>query len=415
MLKQHPREERRWVTETCCWCLPSSKEVYDGTIVNESATGLCLQSESIPAIGTKVCVLSIPGEEAFMDNLSVREIALHPLTRIGVVKRNEMNTRVGIHFTEEKEDRMKYRRWFRGEATVITLMDNTRCVIGLAGKLSIEAASYVQKHIVKHSASIPEFLITCQQLTGAMSSATTILRTAITNSDKKGIPIILVSDNSSSKSIFTKNLNLTTGIHYDMDDVSIPGTVATLTEVSQSEPAPTPAPTPEPAQATTAPVSTAPFSPARKPGSRIFDLDEDEETENLEETFGNTVVIICQNSQTLSRLIRPLERVGIAVDTAGSFEEGVKKIVSLRPPIVIAEIEIEACESVLILDRVYEHSLPDVPKLVLAGPNYLSALFKKALEIPVSSYLNKPYTERDYKTALEELVFQYQKLLLPKR
>ncbi len=135
------REERCRTNEPCLWCSANSMNVETGKIVNESASGVLLETQTTLKLEDRIWLLSFPGDDPTDQELTIEDIQSHPLSRLGVVVRIDRQSQVGIHFDQDVKEHPQYQRWYRGESSILTLFDGKKAIFTFSGPLQIETAS----------------------------------------------------------------------------------------------------------------------------------------------------------------------------------------------------------------------------------------------------------------------------------
>lgn len=360
-----PREERRKINESCLWCFAESEAPRKGSIINESATGILLETNESFVSGKRIWILTLPGNDLASHDLPTEELINHPLSRVGTVVRIDSNKRVGIQFDREEKERPHYLRWYRGNSAVVTLIDGDRATIALSGALNFESAMLLEKLFTKQSKPFREILFSCHNLEQVNNTALTVLRTALRHCDKSGVKLLVVTGPLISETL-EKNLTLEHGYF-----VSLSGKPSQ--PVSES-----------------LPVSVR-ATVLSQPGSEPISIPEG-------------IVILTRGVAELNRLTNPLTRLEIPVWKTQNFKEAPEMIAAHNPRFVIIDIDIEHCPLLIEINRIRKYSLMRIPPVMVIGPPHLGELIREALALPVKTYLIKPCTDREYVNALQGML-----------
>jgi len=356
VLTLHPREERRRIQEPCLLCSSESLPVTTGVIVNESATGMLVETTRLLETGRQIWILPAYHKQPRPESWTPYELIHHPLTRTGVVVRLEGGNRAGIQFLEDQE-RPLYRRWFRGQTTVTGFFFKNQGVLAFTGPLTIEAASLVEK-IISQANGITELLLACHQIDQIQRTAFTVLLSSLQTYEKKGIALTVV----------------------------------------------------------TGPVSTAYFqrSPVL-PGSFIFPVFATEPAGPVVDPLKNGIahkaaagsqgiLLIARGQTTLNRLEKPLRNQEMPVWKLQGFGNALKLIAAGQARFLVVDIDVESCGTIVQLNELKNTPLDPLPPVLAIGPGYLAALVKEALYLPVRVYLSKPTTEHEYANAIQTML-----------
>ncbi|MBN2327451.1 MAG: hypothetical protein JXR73_09880 [Candidatus Omnitrophica bacterium] len=352
------REERRSIYERCLWCSNESEEAAEGTIQDESASGILLETEKPLAMSQRIWILMLPDEEITRQELSPEDIIHHPLSRTGIVVRQESPLRAGIRFDDSENKRLSYQRWYRGGSLIVTLSAEDWAVITLSGELNFESAVFLERIFSKSGKPQQEILFSCHEVKQVNNTALTVLRSVIRQCDKSGVMITIIAGSTMAESL-GKNIGIKNGCLANID--------------------------------------APPLQTKRS-------LKRELEAEAANGSHG--VVLLARGAVGLNRLSAPMIRLGIPSWKTQNFREAANLIAFNKPLFVIVDVEIEQCPMLLELNRLEEYELEKLPPIMVIGPPHLSELIRTALKPPVKVYISKPYTDRDYMNGLKAMINQ---------
>jgi ActR/RegA family two-component response regulator len=368
------REERRRINEECLWCAVNHPAVRKGTIVNESATGALIRCQGTLEVDKKLYVLSIPGGISDMDALDATQIKEHPLTRSATVVRHDGSDLMGVHFYGNPETRPEFRRWFRGKCTVSLLSFPERCVFNITGDLTLESSALLQTLFTQQRRKCKEMLVSCYELAGIATTAGTVFRAVLNQCDKDGVVITLISGGMGSP---CENLNnsvtLSNGLIFPQDDVYNLPAGKNIGASKQNEHTPGAIQSQKKSGFTSAPKM-------------------------------DRVLIVSRGQTTLNRLGMFFDKYCIEVLRTKNFVQAMDITLAEHPLFVVVDIDLENCESLIILNKIKEFNPKLKTPLLILGPNNIYELVKAASFLPVGIYLTKPYTERDYANAIQNII-----------
>ncbi len=356
MLPPYPREERRRTQEKCLYCSAEIPTVASGIILNESATGILLETAELLETGRPIWILPVYHGLLRPESLTSQELIDHPLARVGVVVRLESGNRAGIQFKEEP-DRPQYRRRYRGSTKVTSFFIKHQGVLTYSGPLTIETVSLTEK-IMSQAAGVTELLVSCQQIDQIQRTAFTVFLSSLQGFEKKGISLTVITGPISS-AYFQKSLALPGSMICHVSATGIPASPAESVLNG----------------------STGPAGGAK-----------------------SGILLVARSLTTLNRLEKPLKNLDMPVWKLQGFTSAVKLLASERVMFVVVDIDLESCGTIVQLNQLKNAPLDPVPPVLAIGPGYLAALVKEALFLPVRLYLNKPITEREYANAVQTLL-----------
>ena len=378
-LKQTTREERHRINEDCYWCVVNSVKINHGMIINESATGALLRVNERLEIERKILILSIPGGLPPLESLTVDLIRDHPLTRSGTVVRIDSPEQIGVQFCDESDTRPEYRRWFRGKCIISLLSYPDRAIFNITGQFTIEASALLQTLFTQQKKQVKEILVACHQLEEIATTAGTVFRTALQQCGKEGIVVTLLTGNSESAcKNLNKNMVLMNGIVYTLgDSYDCPAndfnhTIQPVAQGKDSKPS----------------VNSIPAKISA-------------------DAAKDSVMVVSRGQTTLNRLVLPFEEYDISVRPLKNYIEAVDNLMFSTPLFIVADIDLENCNLLLHLNKTRDFKIPRKPPLLILGPNYICDLIKAALDLPVGVYLTKPYTDRDYRSAISQIIQKF--------
>ncbi|MBD3265582.1 hypothetical protein GF373_02845, partial [bacterium] len=360
------REERRPTNEECYWCVVNSSQIQKGTILNESATGVLLRISTYVEVGKKVYILSLPGGLDSEVPTSLDALVNHPFTRSGTVVRHESQEAIGIQFYGDPETRPEFRRWFRGQCTIAHILFADRSIYHVAGKLTLEAAALLQTLFIQPKRPVKEILLSCYELEHIAGTASTLLRSALLRCDQEGIVITILSGNEYSPCAkFNQNLILSNGCLFPLgQQFSLPENASESIEVPSL----------------TDPIPTAPV---------------DEEANihpQVAQTEPHRILLIAKNRSTLSRLAMPFKNFDFDIVQATKIPDALESMKAGTLTFIILDFDIEQSSLILGLNKCKQFNQATQPPLLVLGPKHLADLVKEALVLPVTTYLNKPFT-----------------------
>ena len=351
-----PREERRKVEERCLWCFAESNEASAGTIVNESATGVLLETEDAIQLGKRIWILILPGENPVPQGISPENLINHPLTRAGMAIRQETETRIGIQFDQEDTERPHYQRYYRGTSSITTFIDKEKAAVTLRGSLNFDTAVLMERIFTKQFANCKDILFSCHELQEINGPAMTVLRTAIRLCDRNGITVTIITGVETAETV-EKHLTLQNGFLVNIDSNESEG------EKVSSDP-----------------------------------------IHSQERTYPDGAIIAARGNATLNRLATPLDRVDVFSWKTQNFKELPDLIINQNPRFVVIEVEIEHCPSLVEINRIKKLKPDHMPPALVIGPPHLGELIREALALPVKIYKIKPCTDREYAKSIHAML-----------
>lgn len=371
------REERKTLNEHCLWCSEDKRVVHKGIIVNESASGLLLQTDTIINMGETLYLLTpCFGEPLTPDNLSVKQLIQYPVTRKGKAVRTATKNEYGIHF--EAEDKpAEFRRWYRESSSIYTFLTKQVAVIVLEGDINLETSTLLQSLVNKFKREVSEFVFSLEKVNTFAGAAGTIVKSIIKScgSDQKTATIIY-SDTYEKSRILVNDL---------LSD-SIFGFLTS--DVYQTKPIPLPKFGESPSQTT---------SRQSKDSNKV--------------AFNNEVRFLVLSPKVLNQkkyiqMIHEAKANGIAVPY---MHEALNKILEYEHHFVVVDVELEDVSLLLLMNQLIAKNLSHFPELIVLGPKHIEELVKAALKLPVHTYLTKPFLEKDFQYTIEHIMHEKSK------
>lgn len=358
------REERKILNEQCFYCCADDDRVFEGEIVNESASGVLLKAGAGLEEQQPVCVLPlIYGESLELGAMGVDELIEHPMSRWGKVVRVDSGGRAGIQF-ESSQKHAQFSRWFRGDSAVVTLFFQRSGVLTLSGTISIETAALVHSILGKADEKVADLLICAQQAEEVVAAAVPLIRGALKAWLRSGKILTVVGGAPDAKIAQTWQ---------GLDEPN-------LHAVSLGDA-----------------YGVAPYSANGKAAAR-------ESAGDASAPRDNSFLIVTRGKAALSRLAGVLKRNSVKPEAAAGAREALIKIEKLRPRFVVVDFELEDANSLIILNQLKESGLEREPELVLIGPRHIEALARAALYLRTVAYISKPCPDREILSLLETLI-----------
>lgn len=371
------REERKSLNEHCLWCSENKRVVHKGIIVNESASGLLLQTEIEINLGDTLYLLTpCFGEPLTPDNLSVKQLIQYPVTRKGTVVRSATKSEYGIHF--EAEDKpAEFRRWYRESSSIYTFLTKQVAVIVIEGDINLETSTLLQSLVNKFKREVSEFVFSLEKVHTFAGVAGTVVKSIIKScgSDQKTAMVIYGSNYEKSR-LLVKDL---------LSD-SIFGFLTS--DVYQTKPISLP-----------------------KVGASTSQTTSRQRRESNKTVFSNEIRFLVLSPKVLNQkkylqIIQETKGKGIAVPY---MHDALNKILEYEYHFVVADVEIEDVSLLLLMNQLITKNLSHFPELIILGPKHVDELVKAALKLPVHTYLTKPFLEKEFQYTIEHIMHEKSK------
>ena len=115
------------------------------------------------------------------------------------------------------------------------------------------------------------------------------------------------------------------------------------------------------------------------------------------------VVLLVDDDPDLLRLLSlRLSAAGYAVGTASSGEDALANLDTLRPQVIVTDLQMGGMDGMALFDRVHDR-YPDLPVLVLTAHGTIPDAFDAANR-GVFSYLTKPFNSKVLLSHLERAI-----------
>lgn len=371
------REERKTINEQCLWCLDDHRVVNFGTIVNESASGLLLQTVEPLKLGDELYLLTpCFGEPLSPDNLSAKQLMQYPVTRKGKVVRLATLNEYGIHFEEENKP-AEFRRWYRESSTIYTLLTKKVAVIVLEGDINLETSTLTQSLANNFRRQVSDFVFSLENVQSFAGAAGAVIKSVIKSCGSGGWIATVIY-----------------GSHYEkakqlVDELKGDGIFSFNTsDIYQTKPSPY-------SKSSEKETNTTSLYPAEKVDSNP----------NKDVRF----LVVAPKVSMQKNLSRFIGEQGGKVIAVSLMHEALNKILEYEHHYVVLDIDLEEVNILLMLNQLIAKNLSHFPELIILGPKHIGELVKAALKLPVHTYLSKPYLDRDYHFAIETIMFERNK------
>ncbi|MEW6238508.1 MAG: PilZ domain-containing protein [Candidatus Omnitrophota bacterium] len=381
MLKPLVREERAKINEPCLWRHADQEEVFHGFIINESATGVLVETDQIHEIGQIICILVAFEGEALPNpsKMNAEAIFQHPLARKGKIVRLEEPHRIGVQFDKEENAGAEYRRWIRGDSCITTFFFPDKGAISLSGKINLETSALLQKIVNLEAKKRKEIILSCRDVREAFTAAITVFRTAVLTIAKSGADLTFInSGHAETAEKIGKTIEFEAGRCLNPQEryAIAPRDPIEILKSKQSL-----QPSGEKSQSAKPTPSSSKETPCKEAAP--------------------CALIVGKIPSAARRLAAPLERMNVPLRIVHREEEIVNAILQTNPVFIILDIDIETNHYVYLLNQIVKHEIPSLPPVCIVGPAILEKLVKEAIKLPLKFYMNKPFSERDYTLSLK--------------
>ncbi|MBI1386907.1 MAG: hypothetical protein GC154_00480 [bacterium] len=377
------REERRSTNEPCLWCRANTRVLSRGTIANESATGLLLRTSSLPNVKDTIHIIPLIDKDSAKLITSVKQLKEHPLMRTGIIVRRESIDSVGVQFIQDETPRPEYRRWYRGDAEIMTLFTGEYGVIRVIGRLDLESGALLQSVLRNHGSSMRELLITLHNVESMAATVVTLIRSALQQMERNGVDVTCIigkktfsAQNNVSPLLLNHERMAAVHAQFELDDLSEPSRG-------------------EPANEFDSPPGSKPQQ-NQSPGLETLEPDEPAEM--------GPALIAAGNLSRIHRLIAPLQALQLRYEALTKVQDAGYYIIKQRSSFLIIDFEAEECEDLVKFNQSYDESrIRRAPFIIVIGPPYLEPLVREALVAPIKIYLEKPVSDRIIESTLNDL------------
>ncbi|MDP8245391.1 MAG: hypothetical protein P9L94_15005 [Candidatus Hinthialibacter antarcticus] len=387
------REERRAVNESCVWCRSSIRIINKGSILNESASGMLLRTDSLPSLKDTVYIVPLLEEETPKHITNIQQIREHPLMRIGRVVRRESVDCVGIQFVQDDTPRPEFRRWFRGQAALTTLFMDDYGLVRVMGRLDIESGALIQSVLKTHSKKMKELIVSLHEVTSMATTVLTILRASLQECENDGVDVTcLVGENTFSAQESVSPLLLNTSRQFDATE-----------ELDLSM---------EP------PESDGSHGDSQVVDEDSFGVAFGQKTETVKpiqdlepKSAHGPALVAARNLSAIHRLLLPLQDHGFKTETLTRIEDANIYLPQKPWSLFILDFELDHCDD---LAKFAEKELPELesaPWLIVIGPEKVEPLVRAALKLPVKEYLTKPVSDREFQAVIDRLTKELKQLV----
>ena len=367
-----PREERKKIYEMCYWIKPDTETIFLGEILNESASGILLQTQdSVPEIGERICVLGATASRILYETPTYEQMIEYPLSRWGIVKRIDPPKKVGVQFEESIKGQSEYKRWYRAEMTVTTLVIEDRAILSIYGAVSLESGAFLQSLVQQYAKKTAELMISCHGVTRFPPTAVKVLCSCLSQFSSQEKVITLVTGGQESPSY-----GLRTGSQIPIGSCVTVDEAFNLTKV---QPRKTKETDLEP------PIESPP-------------LNQDSNETAPSKSFA--IMAVARHRSDQVRLSNPLKQINRSFQTGANLLSLFESIVKNKPSHLIIDVDYEDCGALVCLNKLRKHGVTTNPKLLILSPPSIIPLIHAALPDFETNFMKKPCEGEEYNQSL---------------